>query len=247
MNNLIPSGLATLREAEAMAVEGAAQWISGQNLVAIALHQITSQKLYLAEKDENDLPLYPSFEAYFKGSLEAKMGIGRSEAFNCLRDIRIAMGPSFNLNYETFARLGGTARFRAVPEVAEYNQKTGEVYGLRDGYEVPEGGSVSTFILEHMQRHAPGDVEEMNLTIAQYKDRLKNDLASGLSVELRWFIVELQTPEGLRCRTKYELNMMDGNEITEQSEGFIDDPNVPAHILETYKKRLQVAGIYQFQ
>jgi len=247
MNEIISAELAQLREAEQMAIEGAAQWIAGQTTVAIALHKIVTQKLYLEIKDDNELPQFKTFESYWQEELEPKMGVSRSQAFNCLRDIRIALGPSFNLNYETFARLGGTSRFSAVPEVAEYNQKTGEVYGLRDGFEAPEGQTPATFILEHMNRYKPSDVDELNLNVSQYKDRLKRDLSTGTKVELEWYLVELDAPEGKRYRTKYEKRVKEGDETIDQSEGFIDDPNVSNDVLDIYKKRLPIVGIYCFQ
>lgn len=247
MNELteISMGLALLQQAEAMAIEGAGHWMQGQNEVAIALHKIVTQKLYLEIKDDQGLPEFKTFENYWP-SLEKKMGISRSQAFNVLRDIRIALGPSFGLDYETFVRLGGVTRFSAVPEVAEYNQKTGEVYGLKEGYELPEGESVSTFIIDHMQRYAPSTDEQLNLNITEYKQSLKDALATGVKVEVEWFLVEVKAPEGMRYRTKWERRFKEGDETVNQDDGHMDDPNVPLEVLEVYKRRLPVVGIYKF-
>lgn len=247
MNEIISAELAELREAEAMAIEGAAQWIAGQTTVAIALHKIVTQKLYLQELDDHGLPQYKSFEDYWQLSLEGKMGVSRSQAFNCLRDIRIALGPSFKLDYEAFARLGGTARFSAVPEVAEYNQKTGEVLGLRDGYEVPEDGDVSEFILNHMNRYLPSGEETLNLNVSQYKDQLRKDLKTGRTVELVWSLMEIPSPEGIRLKTKWEKIVKDGIYLVEHVEGFIDDPNILPEIRTAYEKRLPITGLFKFK
>lgn len=245
MDNEIIS-LSLLREAEQMAIDGAAKFLAGRDEIAIALHRISTQKLYLAELDEHGLPLYKTFESYWPDIKQKMGGISRSQAYNLLGDAKIAIGPSFNLDYETFAQLGGTIAFEAVKEVAEINQKTGEIIGLKEGYEIPQGYTFASYMIEILKEHAPSEVDELNLNITEYKQTIKDKLTTGEKVELQWFIVEVKSPEGLRCRTKYEWRLVNGNEQTDYKEGYIDDADVPPEIMDMYKKRLPIVGIYKF-
>lgn len=241
----IPIKLAQLRQSEAMAIEGAGKFLAGRDMIAIALHRIMTEKLYIEERDENGISIFNTFESYWPHIKQKMGGISRSQAFNLMGDTRIALGPSFKLSYEDFVRLGGSAAFEAVKEIAEINQKTGEILGLRPGYEVPEGHTPATFIIEHMREYAPNGTDELSLDITEYKDVLKKRLKT-VNITIDWFLQEDLRPEGMRYRTKWEKLTSSADEnIMEQ--GYMDDLDVPEEIMNDYKKRLRVVGLYKFQ
>jgi hypothetical protein len=246
MNTLaeIPAGLALLREAEAMAIEGAANIIAGENMVAIAVHRIATQKLYLELKDDNELPVYTRFEHYLPELIQ-KMGIGRSKIFNLLTITRIATGPTLNLSYEQFAELGGAAAFGALKDLVDYDQKTGEIKGFREDIEIPEDTPVGQFILEHMQQIAPGETEELNLSPGDYKLQLEAGLGGGTFTVIQWFTAETVGKPGIRI--KYVVEKTVKGDVQNPIEGFLDEGNIPQEVMEDFNKRLKIVGRFKFE
>jgi hypothetical protein len=246
MTNLaeIPIGLAQLREAEAMAIEGASNIIAGENMVSIAVHRIATQKLYLEIKDEKGLPIYTRFEHYLPELIQ-KMGIGRSKIFNLLTITRIATGPTLNLSYEQFAELGGATAFGALRDIVEYDQKTGEIKGFKNDVKIPDDTPVGKFIIEHMEQIAPGVTDELNLSPGDYKLQLEAGLGGGTFTVIQWFTAETTGKPGIRV--KYIVEKTQRGDVQNPIEGFLDEGNIPQEVLEDFNKRLKVVGRFKFE
>jgi hypothetical protein len=118
--------LSLLRQLEGEAKTGYDLAQRGANQMAIAIHRIFTEKLYLAELDENGLPAYPSQSDYEPHLLES-LGISRATLYNYYTPIKIACGPSFDLSYEEFESTGGKKVWAMVKDIVPYDERTGAV------------------------------------------------------------------------------------------------------------------------
>lgn len=126
------SKLEDLKAMEAQAREGIKHVRYGDNLLSIAIHRILTEKLYLAELDDKGLPLYPTQTAY-EPHLLAELQISRQTLYNYYTPIKIACGPTFQLDYDEFVSTGGKTSWAVAKEYLEYDDDTGKALTLRDG------------------------------------------------------------------------------------------------------------------
>lgn len=118
--------LSLLHQLEGEAKTGYKLAQRGANQMAIAIHRIFTEKLYMAELDENGLPAYPSQKDYEPHLLE-ELGISRATLYNYYTPVKIACGPSFELSYEEFESTGGKKTWAMVKDIVPYDEKTGAV------------------------------------------------------------------------------------------------------------------------
>lgn len=118
--------LSLLRQLEGEAKTGYDLAQRGANQMAIAIHRIFTERLFLAELNENGLPAYPSQSDYEPHLLEA-LGISRATLYNYYTPIKIACGPSFDLSYEEFESTGGKKVWAMVKDIVPYDERTGAI------------------------------------------------------------------------------------------------------------------------
>jgi len=220
-----------LRNMEEMAVEAAAKVMSGRDELAIAVHKIYSDKLYLAEKDEKDVPLYPNQAAYEPHLLE-KLGVSRATLYNAYTPAKLACGPTFEMDYEEFVKSGGVITWAGVKDNVEYNGRTGEVKALKAG-DVPEGTELKAYILEAVENVAPkkGAVE-LNLGPGDVRKVLDTSLSNG---ERPVITFSIKVRDDKSKTTLYSMEKGSSTFI-----GTVGDPEIPDEVLVEYKKRLKI-------
>jgi DNA-binding phage protein len=220
-----------LREMESMAVEAAAKVMSGRDELAIAVHKIYSEKLYLAEKDEKGFPVYPNQAAYEPHLLE-KLGVSRATLYNAYTPAKLACGPTFELDYEQFVESGGVITWAGVKDNVQYNGRTGEVKALKAG-DLPEDVDLKDHILKAVENVRPVmGKAELNLRPGDVRKELDKTLSNGKK-PIVTFSRKVRD-DGSRV-TMYSMEK-DGQTFI----GTMTDPQLPHEVEAEYRKRLKI-------
>lgn len=125
--------------------------------ISLALYQILTEKLYLAELDDRGLPLYSTQEQYIPYLLQ-KLGISRATLYNYYTPAKIAMATG--LNAEEYVATGGKQMWARVKSEVPYDDTTGEVM-------VDKGELISTLV----EIASPGP-DELQLSPVDIRKRL---------------------------------------------------------------------------
>lgn len=217
----------TLEEMEQLAKEGVGEIIVGANKLAIAVHKIYTEQLYLSVLDENGMPAYPEQKDYEPVLLD-KLGISRATLYNHYTPIKIACGPTFGLTYDEFIETGGKQMWKAVQPHLTYDTNTGQVKGTKVPIELPEGQDIKTFILEQVKELAPtGDPTKVDLTPGDINKELTSRLSNKQEI-----VFYLEEREGGGYRTNYVLN--------QNFRGSMDDSIIPEPVLDEYCRLLKI-------
>lgn len=240
--SVVLTGLQQLREAEQMAVEGAAMVTAGSNLIGIAAHRISTQKLYMEDVNPETGKPYATFKEYIPGLIR-KMGVSRSTIFEAMSDVKLAMGPTFNVgDYDTFTQLGGITAFRALRDyIEDYNQITGEVRAWNDNLllppDLPDDMPVGRYILEQMEHIAPASTGDNGVEPKTYRKQLSEAINVNGAITrpiVRFFDEEVGDEAKIRIGYYVERP----NQAPER--GWLDEGEVPYVVIQEYRRRLNI-------
>lgn len=169
---------------EEQAKDGVRHIEVGANLLAIAVHRIYNEKLYLAHLDDTGLPMYPTQAAY-EPHLLAELRISRATLYNHYTPIRVACGPTFKLGYDDFVNTGGKTAWGVVTkEFLDYDEDTAEARSLADGRPLE-----AEKLLEKLTEIAIPGPSELMLRPAQVRQELSEALGfeKDYQVPIRYY------------------------------------------------------------
>lgn len=216
-------GVLHLIKYEQMAEAGIEKIKAGANELALALHHLHNDGLWLHAKDEDGLP-YQKWEDYLK-HLADRYGIKRTSAFDYKGVVKFALANGYASDDDDFIHKGGVYFFRRIKAPAVVNRATGEITGLRESQATPEEAKAAIGELVNTVDKALPPKEQVTL-IRETLLPPGQDL-----VEIRFGIVRNGKGANIRY-TKYVG-------VRHIEEGFLDQ-KAPDDVLELLAEKLHI-------